>query len=101
MASKAKAKATKKASKVEEKSAKKKNDAAKSAAPGEAALKTVYKLKKPFKVNEGVLAKFSSAVPKSGATLRAIAKKAGIDVKKARGYAYFLTTEGYLTRDSA
>jgi hypothetical protein len=66
---------------------------------GDNALATVYKVKKQFP--NGVRADFTKAIPKSGAPLRAIAKKAGVEVRKARGYAYWLASNGFLTRVAA
>lgn len=67
---------------------------------GDGALSTVYKVKKQF-TNGGVRADFIKAIPKSGAPLSAIAKKAGVEVRKARGYAYWLASNGFLTRVAA
>jgi hypothetical protein len=66
---------------------------------GAAALGKVYKVKKQF--DGGVREEFIKAIPKDGATLEVIAKKAGVDLKKAKGYAYWLTANGYLTRVEA
>lgn len=74
--------------------------AVKAAAIGETALARVYKVKKQFP-GDGVRADFTKAIPKSGATLSAIAKKAGVEMRKARGYAYWLASNGYLTRVAA
>jgi hypothetical protein len=69
---------------------------AKTATVGDAALARVYKVKKQF--DGGVREEFMKAIPKDGASLEAIAKEAGVDVKKAKGYAYWLCANGYLTR---
>lgn len=66
---------------------------------GDAALATVYKVKKQFP--NGVRADFTKAIPKAGAPLSTIAKKAGVEVRKARGYAYWLASNGFLTRVAA
>ena len=66
---------------------------------GAAALARVYKVKKQF--DGGVREEFIKAIPKDGAPLEVIAKKAGVDIRKAKGYAYWLTANGYLTRVDA
>jgi hypothetical protein len=71
----------------------------KPATVGEPALVKVYKVKKQFE--SGVRAEFMKAIPKDGATLAAIAKKAGVEIGKARGYASWLAANGYLTRVDA
>jgi hypothetical protein len=78
----------------------KKTAAAKAAPIGESALARVYKVKKHFE-NDGVREEFIKAIPKAGASLGVIAKKAGLSASKARGYAYWLASNGYLTRVSA
>lgn len=65
---------------------------------GDLALSRVYKPAKPFKKEKGVLVDFISAIPAKGAPLSVIAKKADIEIKKARAYAYFLTSKGFLNR---
>jgi len=60
----------------------------------------VYKVKKQF--DGGVRAKCQEVIPASGATLAAIGaaleKKHGIAASKAKGYVYWSTANGYLTR---
>jgi hypothetical protein len=63
---------------------------------GAAALARVYRVKKQFE--KGVRADFTKAIPKDGASLEVIAKKAGVPVGKAKNLAYWLTANGYLTR---
>jgi hypothetical protein len=63
---------------------------------GAQGLAKIYKVKKQF--DGGVREEFCKAIPKDGASLEAIAKKAGVDIKRARGYAYWLAANGYLTR---
>jgi hypothetical protein len=70
--------------------------AVKAAVIGETALARVYKVKKQF--DGGVRAEFCKAIPAGGAPLSAIAKKAGVDIKKALGYARWLAANDYLTR---
>ena len=81
------------------KSVKKTAKSTKTATIGAAALARVYKVKKQF--DGGVREEFIKAIPKDGAPLEVIAKKAGVDVKKAKGYAYWLCANGYLTRVDA
>jgi hypothetical protein len=74
----------------------------KKAAPklaGAGALAKIYKVKKQFE--GGVREEFCKAIPAGGATLEAIAKKAGVDIRKALGYARWLAANGYLTRVEA
>jgi hypothetical protein len=66
---------------------------------GAQALAKIYKVKKQFE--GGVRAEFCKAIPASGATLEQIAKKAGVDFKKALGYARWLAANGYLIRVEA
>ena len=66
---------------------------------GDTAASRVYKVKKPFP--SGVRAEFTSAIPKAGAPLGVIAKKTGVGLAKARSYAYWLASNGYLTRVAA
>jgi hypothetical protein len=68
----------------------------KPAAAGGAALAKIYKVKKQFE--GGVREEFMKAIPKDGAPLETIAKKAGVDTKKALAYARWLTAAGYLVR---
>jgi hypothetical protein len=68
----------------------------KPAAAGAAAPGKVYKVKKQWE--GGVREEFCKAIPAGGASLETIAKKAGVDVKKALAYARWLTAAGYLTR---
>jgi hypothetical protein len=56
----------------------------------------VCKVKKQFE--KGVRADFTKAIPAGGAASSVIAKKAGIDIKKARAYAGWLAANGYLMR---
>ena len=72
---------------------------AKSVTIGDTAASRVYKVKKAFP--SGVRAEFTSAIPKGGASLGAIAKKTGVGLAKARSYAYWLSSNGYLTRVAA
>jgi hypothetical protein len=78
----------------------KKVAAVKAAPIGESALARVYKVKKQF-ADGGVRADFIKAIPKAGASLGVIAKKAGLPIVKARGYAYWLASNGYLNRVDA
>lgn len=79
-----------------------KKTAAVKAAPsiGESALARVYKVKKQF-TDGGVRADFIKAIPKAGAPLGEIAKRAKLPIVKARGYAYWLASNGYLNRVDA
>jgi hypothetical protein len=63
---------------------------------GEKALAQIYKVKKQFE--GGVREAFCKAIPKDGASLEAIAKKASLDIRKALGYARWLAANDYLTR---
>lgn len=97
-------KSSAKSVKVTKSAAKKNGKSAVTAKPaklviGDGALNTVYKVKKQFP--NGVRADFTKAIPKTGAALSVIAKKAGVEVRKARGYAYWLASNGFLTRVAA
>jgi hypothetical protein len=71
---------------------------AKAAPTANRAMAKVYKVRKQFDRNEGVLLDFVRAIPKSGAPLATIAKKAKVPASKARSYAYHLVSTGFLTR---
>jgi hypothetical protein len=64
---------------------------------GAAALAKVYKVKKMFPM--GNRAAFCKVVPKEGATVEVLAKKACIPLQRAINRARWLTANGYLTRD--
>ena len=56
-----------------------------------------YKVKKQFA--GGVRQAFCEAIPSGIATLEVLAKRAGVELRKAKACASWLTANGYLTRE--